>query len=260
MRLSGWKLPIERISHSAISCAVACPEQFRRKYVLGQREKMWEDRFVGDVDHVTWERWFADRSIDLETTYREAWTEKVDKYGDIEWTKTEPEVAYKRGVAMLKAYLPVAETLNPVAIEEWIEVQIPDVPVPLVGKIDLRETTRILDRKTDKNKVSKPKAKWRFQARLYQLVYPLPFEWHIITKQVTPQVVTPAEAPTLTMEVANPDVTVRMIQHTVARLNDYYARYGKDTAWPTDGLFGDWACDYCGFGPKFERSCLAWTY
>ncbi len=79
------------------------------------------------------------------------------------------------------------------------------------------------------------------------------------TKQVTPQVFTSATEPELLLLPSNKDHTIRMIRQTVETINDLYLRYGSDSPWPTTGLFHDWACNYCPFGPKNPApSCPVW--
>lgn len=271
MRLSGWHLPTEHVSASALAKGAQCPEQYRSRYLQKKYDKPTSDRLVGLVDHAVFgeamkfkiamdDDLTADQLVAL---YESAWgAEKVraEKYGDkIEW-RDDPEKLYETGKKMVLAYHSEVTIPDPVAVEERFEFRLKQIPVPIMGYIDTRRTDRILERKTAKQKVSKPKPGWRFQGRIYQLATGLPIDWHVVTKQVTPKVYTPDTegCEKLRLPVMNPDAAVKMIEDTAIMLNECYARYGPDTPWPMTGVFHDWLCDYCPLGPRNEGSCLAW--
>lgn len=267
MRLAGWSLPVEHLSSSSLTMAVQCPEKYRQRYLLKQKERLNTPRFLGSVDHKTMEQNFHQKIAthkdlpweEVRGVYEHTWTELLDREGEPTWD-SEPNKLKDLGLKMAEAYLAVAAPLvQPVAVEEWFELKVPGVPVPVVGCADVRTAETLVERKTVKTKLTKPKPAWRFQARIYQMAADLPTEWHVVTKQVTPQIVTKEVAPDLYLPKGNVDLTARAIAQTAARINDYYARYGPDTPWPTDGTFGDWTCDYCTWGPKMKRTCVAWT-
>lgn len=259
MRLSGFRLPLPRLSATSLSTFTACPEQFRQKYLLHTEETMSGDRFMGIVVHKALDEIFkGDPTAPIEELAEEsvadAWNDAIEKDGEPEWYDLDASKEYKRARLMIKTYLPYAQQQTVVATEERFEETICGVPV--IGYIDRRLPDRILEVKTAKNKVSKPKNRWQFQGRLYGLVSALPIEWHVVTRQVTPQVVTAAEAPELYVPRYNPDVTIRLVQQAIERMNDLYARHGANEPWPLDGIHGDWSCNYCSFKKK---GCIAWT-
>jgi hypothetical protein len=53
-------------------------------------------------------------------------------------------------------------------------------------------------------------------------------------------------------------VTEQLIRDAAKRVNDLYNHYGPDNVWPMEGIFGDWLCDYCVVGPKYEGTCPLW--
>jgi hypothetical protein len=179
--------------------------------------------------------------------------------GEPEWEQ-HPDKVEELTAKMLDSFMTnIAPIIYPIAVETWFEETIPGLSVPIVGRIDVEERAVVNEFKTAKQKVSKPKAKWRFQGRIYQLVVPKPVAWTVTTKQVTPQNWSPLNAPELYMDVGNNDHTVRSILQAAEMLNDLYARYGADEPWPTHGLFGDYTCDYCSFGPRNPSpTCPAW--
>lgn len=262
MRLSGWALPMGHVSATMLAKAVQCPEAFRRRYLLHEREVTYPDRFIGTVEHATHAYNFEQKiktgkDLDLEWmrgVFRARWDTNEEKEAP-EWGDEDPEKHKTKTLTMVELYHnTVSPTVNPVAVESRFEERIPGVPVPLMGVIDVTTPDSLIERKTTKVKQAKPKSAWRFQARLYQLVDPKPVDFHVVTKQAQPQVFTPASEPELRLPVANHDLTVRMIEQTITRISDLYARYGSDQPWPVEGIFHDWLCSYCGHRPN----CVAW--
>lgn len=266
MRLSGWHLPAQVLSASALTLGMQCPEQYRQKHVLKKKEPVYSDRFIGTIDHELFstamrhklEGFDFDESM-IESTYTRLWHSEIERRGEPEW-KEKPEKLFDLGVKMAKTYYnEIGHAIEPVRVEERFEFSIKEIPVPIVGYIDTERKDDILERKTAKQRMSKPKPGWRFQGRIYQLAADKPVSWHVITKQVTPQVCTPENTNGgLYLERVNNDVTVSMIVQAAKTLNEYAARYGLDGTWPMTGTFHDWLCDYCAFGPRYSGVCSAW--
>lgn len=269
MRLGSLQLPVESFSASSLTKAIQCPEAWRHRYLLKEKETFGVEKFVGTVDHRVWEGFFEERLRDgepweretLHSVYEYTWKDELQRIEDhtdqqVVWGSDSPDKLRERGKMMVDAYYDtVALTINPVAVEQRFEETIPGVDVPIVGYVDLETPHVLIERKTSKTKVSKPKPTWRFQARIYQLIHRKPVEWHVITKQATPQIVTGQMEDGLILPVTSADTTVWMIQGVVSGLNDLYLRYGPDSPWPTTGFFHDWACSYCSFVNK----CPAWV-
>lgn len=261
MRLSGWQLPLETVSASSLTLAIQCPEQFRLRYIQRQPEKMFPDRFIGIVDHETHEanfKWKLEMGRDiswplLADIHAERW-ETRHQSDPPQWGFEDPNEYRELSLLMVETYhTQVSPDVVPLSVEQRFEERIRGLPVPLVGYCDVITKDLVIDRKTAKQKVSKPKSKWNFQGRVYSLVTDMPIQWHVVTKQKEPKVYI------LDTEKPNPDLTVRMLSQATTRLNDLYARYGPDQPWPTDGIFHDWLCDYCTWGPKLLGSCHAWN-
>lgn len=270
MRL-GWKLPLERLSASSMGMAIQCPEQFRQKYLLKTSEQNFDSRFMGSVDHEMSRR-MAQAKIDgvlerfhVKTAYQDAWDLILDQDGEPAWIKMEAPKAFDTGVKMSQLYLDEVVSKPdyvPAATEERISFRIPGVPCEVVGYVDTICATDnggvIRERKTTAAKTTKPKPKWRFQALVYQYAVGLPSQWDIVTRQVTPQLYLASEWPDLYLGVQSPRFIRQMIYDTARRINDLYGQYGRDNPWPTTGIFGDWLCDYCAVGPKYNGTCPAW--
>lgn len=264
----GWNLPLERLSATSLGMAIQCPEQFRQKYLLGRQEKMFGDRFLGIVDHRTHE-WALHEKMngpglpDSEAVlgrYTQAWQETLDKEGEPDWKDSDPTEGFSRGSgAALKYHEGVSPSLNPVALEERFEFTLKGIPATIVGYLDIVERDKVRERKTTKVKVAKPKPKWRFQGRIYQVASGLPVQWDVVTRQVTPMLYTADEYEDLYLPYTNPDATIRLIRETALMISDLYSRLGADQPWPTKGIFSEFLCDYCVAGPRFEKSCIAWA-
>jgi hypothetical protein len=259
MRLTQLRLPVEGFSATSLAKAIQCPEAWRHKYLLQDPEPFGTEKFMGSVDHKTFEAFYKDHVSSglwwsLEQTlnaFRYLWYDDEDTPADFDETGS----LYEKGELMVTRYYEdVAQTIEPFQIEQRFEERIPGVDLPLRGYIDLETADRIVERKTTGTKVSKPKATWRLQGRIYQLVSRKPIEWHVTTRQARPQVVTGIMLPA--PEPAEVDVTVKVIRQTINNLNDLYLRYGSTQPWPTTGLFHEWACSYCAF----INRCPAWAH
>ena len=266
MRLGAKTLPIETLSATSLSKAVSCPEAWRRRYLLHEREGFGVDKFVGTVDHETVAAYMTDKmntgvtwdESSLSSAYTYCWSDQLEKSeADGEkpaWGAQSPSKLAEHGQLMVKTYVEkAADTVAPVAVEQLFEQTLPGVPVPLIGYIDIETKDKIVERKTSKTRVNVPRPGWRFQARLYQLAQPRPVEWHITTRQVQPQVQTG-----MTLPLVNPDTTVVQVQELYWILDGYYQRYGPNSPWPTLGIHHDWLCSKCGFGPNGNQTCIAW--
>lgn len=266
MLLRQPKLPVEFLSATSIAKFIRCPEQWRLRYLERQKDRVYEDRFIGLVDHAVAAEAFKFAINNQGDQMGSEWVGGLTRATfDVLLDKEQPEIApealeslKEQAVKMAVTYHEqAAQHVTPVAVEQRFEETIPGVPVPLIGYIDVIEPLQIIERKTSKTRLSKPKSEWRFQARLYQLVVDMPTEFHIITKQVTPQVCTAQTDPALFLPMQNKDVTVNMIRNAVTMIQDFYARW-PDSPWPTSGMFGDWACDYCFAGPRYASNCVMW--
>lgn len=259
-------MPVESISASAIALLIQCPEQYRLRKIKKIPETMGVDRFVGIVDHAVHGENFSQKiytATDLDTRAMEAqytvkWDSTIADEGAPVW-ESPIEETYDLGLRMMQLYHEVASPdIQPVRVEERFEQKSKGWPVPLVGYPDIETKDCIIERKTTSQKVSKPKSKWVVQGRIYSLVLDKPVRYDVVTKQKTPQVVTAADSPELMIDKRHYDSTANMVAQALTTLDDYWVRYGPDNPWPTHGLYHDWLCGYCAFGPRYGNNCVAW--
>lgn len=266
MRLSGFHVPVEHLSASSLAMLIQCPEQYRLRYVQHIRPSFGIDKFIGIVDHAAQAENFRQKiksfeDLDVEYMrgmYRAKWDATIEDEGEPEW-KDDPEEVKQTGLLMMETYhAQVSPTITPIRVEERFEETLPGLPVPIIGYPDVETAERIVERKTSKSKLTKPKSKWTLQGRIYSLILDKPVEYQVITKQKTPQCVTALEAPDLLVANGFRDATLETLDQAVHTLNDLWARYGPDRPWPTNGVLHDWLCGYCFAGPKYGNHCIAW--
>jgi hypothetical protein len=266
VRLAGFTLPVDRLSATSIATFMVCPEQFRLERVKRMKSRRGLEGFIGSVHHGAVERLIGDKmktGVDplggeITAAYERSWAESLFDE-EPEW-KDPPDRVAANGLKMLGAFVDEAyPSIQALTTEEWVEETIPGVPVPIVGKIDVCEENRTLELKTTGQKTATPKAKWVAQARIYQLFTDLPVDFLITTRQVTPKVYQPSNAPGLHLPVGDHDVTARTVLLAVEQINDLYARYGPDETWPLHGLMHQYQCRYCLAGPlNPDPICPAW--
>lgn len=267
MRLSAFQLPVEHLSATALTEFLNCAEMFRLKRLVRKPERYRADMFFGTVFHRTVADVFRARTdslsaIEIATLYQHAWADTLSENGEPEWDKAAPSDMFENGGLMLASFMQtVLPLVTPDRVEERFEERVPGVPVPIVGYIDAESEQLIHEFKTASQKNIRPKPRWRFQGRIYQLAVDKPVAWYVTTKQVTPVSYTPVDNPELLMEATNKDATVRLVVQAVEQLNDMYARYGPDTPWPTNGQLHEWMCKSgCSYGPVGPNpSCVAWS-
>lgn len=267
MRLSGWSVPISHLSASSLSQFIACPEMWRLRRLKRIPESTGIDKWIGIIDHETHAANLTKKistGTDLPTEqmhgiYDSVWEEELSENGEPEWYGADPSATRDHGHLIMETYHEVVSpTVTPIAVESRFEEKLADVPIKIVGYVDVEETSRLIERKTTKARLSKPKPNWALQGRLYSMIYQKPVEWQVVTRAKLPTICTPETDPELRLEVGNGDSVVLLIQQAAYMMNDLYLRYGADRPWPTTGILHPFQCGYCFAGPKFTGNCIAW--
>lgn len=253
------------LSASQLSMFERCPEQWRRRYVLHDKERPAAALVWGSADHEAHELNFRQKIAshedipvdDVKVAFAEAFDRRAAE-DDIDWGDDGPDKLKDAGVELVAAYhRQVSPTVQPVDVEKQFELVLPGVPVPVHGRIDVVTELPAIERKTAKSKPARDEAKpsWRVQGILYQLVEQRPVAWHVSVKTKTPAVYTPAEMPGLAIAVDARRLAVAraLIRTTAGAIRSFYDRFGPEQAWP-GALGDDWACSYCGF----KQTCAWW--
>jgi hypothetical protein len=244
-----------------------CPEQYRRRYLLGEVARPGAALVWGSADHYAHEQNFRQKIEsgtdipvgDVKAAFAEGFDRAVERNGgerEVEWGDDKPGDLKDKGVELAAVYHDlVSPTVQPVAVEQKFEVRVPGVPVPVIGFVDVLEQYKAIERKTAARAQKTPKPDWLIQGWLYQSIERKPVEWHVSVKTKVPAIYTPATDAALRVEFdAAVAVAAQTRVRTFARvLTTYMAEFGMDEPWP-DAVSHPWACGFCGFRP----SCSWW--
>jgi len=259
--LEAWpdRLP-PHLSVTQVRMFERCPEQYRRRYVLGHKEPPRGHLIWGGADHKTFEYNFAQKIetgadlprselIDLFSHHVDT---LIDEAGEVDWGKSSRDETLTRGAGLVAAYRDdVAPRVQPVAVEREISLDV-GLPVPLLGYIDVETEGGLIERKTASRRPSGLGQDWVLQARCYQLAVPKTVDWHVSVKTASPSIV--AEGLTLTPD-GEDAVRVRSYLSVTARaILSYYETFGPDDPWPGARGIDRSPCGWCGF----RSSCDWW--
>lgn len=266
--LDVWPLPTNHLSASQLTMFQRCPEQYRRRYILGEKERPGAALVWGSADHFAHEQNFSQKITsgedipegDVKLAFAEGFDQAVAKNGgenEVAWGDDKPGDLKDKGTELAACYhRQVSPSVQPVAVEERFHVELPNVPVPVLGFMDVRTETTAIERKTAKAKKSKVEPQWRIQGLLYQAIGRLPVEWHVSVKTKTPAVYTPADLPGLRLPLneRTVDATLVLVQNSARAMMAYWRMFGPDEPW-SGAITHPWACDFCGF----RSSCFWWS-
>lgn len=270
-RVEGWPLRKGRLSASALGTFLRCPEQFRREYVLGERRPSGGTALAGTGAHGAVEAALALRIgtgltatpkqiVDtFDAVFDSAVDRAVDREG-IEWGRVDKlplteDLSRGLGRAAVAAYaehaLPFVE---PVEVERVFALDVPGVPVPFVGLIDVSTPRSSIDLKFGAQSAKMIKSDWRVQALVYGLADRKPVEFHAASW--AGKVNTPREERGLRFEWDARQVVIaaRVLRSVVEAILLYAREWGPDEPWPGN-ITHTWACGVCAFRPE----CAWWT-
>lgn len=267
---ASWVFPGEHFSATQLNMLQVCPRQYQQRYILGRKEPPGAARVIGKAVHEAIGFRLAPRIEGMpaaplkdvaEYLHDLVWPTILDQAeADIVWDEGQkPEDALMLAGQMIETYCKGAgERVEPSAIEREFKTLVPGVPIPLLGYVDIsqRDHRPSIDIKTTKRAQKTMKPDWILQGRIYQIAERQSIDWHVVTKQTTPQVLTGLESPAL-MQNWN-ETLIRRTEEHIAKLawlaNAYYRHFGEEEDWPATGIAHDWRCDWCGY----RNDCPAW--
>lgn len=154
--LANWPVEArEHVSASSIKTFLRCPNQYRLRYLLGEKEPPAGRLILGGAHHAMVEHNFIykagsynDRPVkELQEKFVAELDKRVDEDGGasaIDWGKTDksPAEAHAeakdKGAQLTKAWRELAAPrFQPTAVEREFRIQLEGVPVPVVGRIDV---------------------------------------------------------------------------------------------------------------------------
>src|SRR5262245_8037030 len=157
-----WPPELDHISASSLSMFTRCPEQWRRRYALGERRPPVMVGLWGRADHKAIEADLSNKLFEGEhlpvDDVRELFVVEFEAQLDREGGLSEVDFGRKVGTDDAKralfarskdngAYLAglyreqVSPTLSPLTLEQQFTLSLPGLPVPLVGYTDLTADT-----------------------------------------------------------------------------------------------------------------------
>ena len=134
----------EYLSYSSISAYLACGEAWRYRYVEKIKTPTSPELVFGSAVHATIEAYVARRDFDLLTHWSAIWPNTIENV-NVAWDEDTPEQHYNNGVRLLSSkevsaglskIKPMVDDHGP-RIERKIVLNVPGVPVPIIGYIDI---------------------------------------------------------------------------------------------------------------------------
>ena len=198
---------LEYLSYSSINLYLTCGEAWRRKYLLKEPQPSSPALVFGGAVHGTVEDFIsdADRHYALAELFPIKWRAVLEREGSrVEWGADTPQQHENEGIRILgvpEVYRMV-EGITPlvdeqgVFIERKITLNVPGVPIPIIGYIDLMTSDGIPgDFKTSAAKWSQDKAEAEIQPLVYlaalnqmgRTVPGLRFRHYVVTKTKKPE-------------------------------------------------------------------------
>jgi len=151
----------EHVSHSQVSTFLDCGEKYRYSYIEGLPRPSTPSLIVGQTYHRALETAFQKRingvtvnDEDIKRITAIAWDDVIveagNSKGGIDWQDVEATVLYSQAMALVALYWKeLGCEIQPLLIEENFRVDVPGVPVPFVGIIDLITADgAVIDHKT----------------------------------------------------------------------------------------------------------------
>lgn len=262
----------QHLSASSLTMYVRCREQWRARYLEGRKQPPKGYQLWGTADSRAAEHNFRQKIqshqdvpvAEVEEAFAVAVDELVDEAGgesQVEWDDGSPSAASVKdaGVKLAAAYHEKAAPLvQPVGVEQRIEIVVPDVAVPVVGYLDVETADVVVERKTAKQKFQqgRPSGDYTAQARVYQLATGKPVHWHVSTKTKLPAVYTPQDEPGLELPYTGAwaAATERWVASTVRAILADLEAFGPDGPWPGSRAVKQAPCGFCGYQPQ----CAWW--
>lgn len=160
---------IDHLSYSSISTYLLCPRSWRFHYVDKIKTPTSPSLVFGSAFHNAVEQHLTTRDpiIDL---WHQAWADQLEKEQAIDWGEDTPETLCNDGVRMLSHpdAIDVLARIQPKSIETKVVLDVLNVPVPIIGYVDLIEQDFVpADIKTSNKSWSEDRANTEMQPTFY---------------------------------------------------------------------------------------------
>lgn len=193
---------LDHLSYSSISSYLMCPRAWKFHYLDKVPAPTSPALLFGSAFHNALEGYIKDRdSLPLTERWLQAWQEQTERDQEVNWGDDTPEALANLGVRMfgdsdVRDLVNSLTPLSPEHVEQYIELQVPGVPIPIIGYIDMVEEDGVpCDFKTSSRSWYQSKADDELQAGFYlaalnQLGTPSSgnlFRYYVFTKTKTPK-------------------------------------------------------------------------
>jgi len=231
------------ISASQISLFARCPEAYRQERILGTSREPVSALTVGSGVHKGIETYF--RSLTERMTQSEREQRAILAAGDhVDDTDPTAQDEAEAAMDLVQLYVREAPKIQPVALEERFEVDVPGSTVTLVGFIDCLTSDRIIDFKTSNKAVASPSGAWKLQAWLYQAAHGLDTDFHVLVKTREPKLLHGVDL-RVPYDKTQTRHALEFAAQTRRRIEHLYETVGPDQPWPAEGVLHPWACGSC---------------
>lgn len=242
-------LPLEHLSASSISLFLRCPRQWQEVYIRGIRGSSSSSLVIGSAVHLGLSRIL--KGEEPGHFFEEAMVAADEENGEIIW-KDSPGASKTWAEKMLYQYYEkVGKYLDVVSTEQEILVEIPGIDIPLLGYVDIETSRGIIDVKTTGYVSRKPELnpEWKLQMHIYQLEYPDPGEFHVVTRSSTNPVVVP-DSPSHPFYIASPGKDyLDFVKKVYKEMVFFYEEFGEKENW-RGNVTHPWAGKYCPLGAE----------
>lgn len=240
-------LPLEHLSATSISLFLRCPRQFQETYIRGRTDLSVSSAMViGSAVHLALARTLKAEPLG-------AYFDDVlaGESSEIIWKDKESAARKIAQTMFVNYYHKVGRYLNVLDTEQELLLEIPGVDIPLLGYVDIITDRGVIDVKTTGYVSRKPELQksWKLQMNIYQLKYPYPGEFHVLTRNAREPVVVP-DSSLHPFYVAPPKMDFEAtIRNTYRAINVFYNEFGVEEDWPGN-ITHEWAAKYCPLGGK----------
>jgi CRISPR/Cas system-associated exonuclease Cas4 (RecB family) len=244
--------PVDHLSANSITKFIRCPRQWQESYVYKSPFESNSNLVIGSAVHLALSRQLKGEDIgdyfgDAVSSTLEG-DEKHSGATGIDW-KTSPEVSENLARKHLYDYERYGKHLRVIDTEKEISLDIPGVPIPIVGFVDIVCEDRLVDIKTTGYFKRSPEInpEWKVQANIYQLYEEKPFEFHVLTRSKTNPVVVPSGVDDQLYLPPPPRRQTELFLRQIYDVMQFYVdRFGHDE-WPGN-VTHPWAAKYCPLG------------
>jgi hypothetical protein len=238
--------PVDHLSASSITKFLRCPRAWQEGYVYKAVSPSNSSLVIGSAVHLGISRVL--RGEPAGDYFQDEVAEAYENYGDINW-KDSIDVSENIAKKMLYDYERFGKHLRVMDTEKEISIEIPGVPIPIVGFVDIVCEDRLIDIKTTGyfNRKVELNPEWKLQANVYQLYEEKPCEFHVLTRSKTAPVVVPTTIDSqLYVHPPQRRETETYIRQVYDVMKFYVDRFGEDE-WPGN-VTHPWSHKYCPLG------------